>query len=122
MIVENDLYECTKCRLSFDSKNELQTHFNLKHTINLKNKQFFNEQINTEQEGMSNNKFLNQINQIENEMINGFKFIEEELISSSEEMKVNTIQKNINFNKEENLDIGTVYSSYEEVEEVILKL
>ena len=34
----------------------------------------------------------------------------------------NFTMKNINFINEENLDIGTVYSSYEEVEEVILKL
>ena len=120
MIEEKDSYECTKCRLSFESLIQFQSHINSKHVVKLKNKQYVKEPDNSEEEIVShNNKFFNQISRIENEMMNGFKFMEEDLKSSSEETKHNVTEKNTkNFISEDNLDIGTVYSCHDEVEEV----
>jgi hypothetical protein len=125
MIEEKDSYECTKCRLTFTFHEDFQSHLDSKHSLNgnpkkvkkiYKEKEDFQEKF-TEK----NNKFLNQINKIESEMMDSLKYLEDELNSSPEELKENKdLKPHKDFITEETLDIGVIYTNHDEVEEVKL--
>ncbi len=120
MIEGNHTYECLYCKSSFEFYHNLQEHIDSSHKVNLENRISSIESIDDNTDTpMKENKFLKQINKIENEMMISLKYMEKELRSSSEEVP-NTKTNIKNYISEDMLDIGSIYSSPEEVEEVNL--
>jgi hypothetical protein len=120
MLEENETYECLYCKSTFEFYHNLQEHIDSCHNVNFENRISSIESINDNTDlPLKENKFLKQINKIENEMMISLKYMEKELRSSSEEVS-NKKTDIKNYICEDMLDIGSIYSSPEEVEEVNL--
>lgn len=125
MIEEKECYECVRCRMNFDVYEEFIHHNDSVHLRVLDNrkisKKFKEKEEMAERAVRRNNKFLNDIAKIEDEMMGSLKLIEDELNSSSDEKKkkLSNEKKSIkDFVTKEMLDVGTLYPALEDVDEV----